>query len=420
MDEQPGRLDRAARRSLPSLGEQAFNEVAVDIGKSIIAALEAVGESSVFEPEAMEESGLEVVDVDWVIDDVESEIIGRAEDRAAADAPAGHPDRERFSVVVSTVVFIGSTALCVRGSAKLTAEHDQCVLEQAALFEVGDEPRGGAIDLLTDFGHSPAEVTVHVPVAMIELDESDVSFSEPPSEQAVAGVGSGLIDLGTVEFANVLGFRFQVGQLGHAELHAAGHLVLADAGFDFGIADVGKALAVELGDSLEHRRSLVGGHPWRIGEVEDGLAATTEGDPLESTWEETAAPESREQALAGTGFGDGNHDHEGGQVGVEGAEAVIHPGTEAGSTGLLASGLEEGDGWIVIDGLGVHRADEAEVVGDGPRVGEHFTDGDPGLAAGLEGILAGLKRESGLGCDHAGDALTFSDGVRKVLIEPFA
>jgi hypothetical protein len=67
------------------------------------------------------------------------------------------------------------------------------------------------------------------------------------------------------------------------------------------------------------------------------------------------------------GFGD--QDDEGRQVGVDRAEAVADPGAEAGTAADLVAGLHVGDGGLVVDGLGVHRPDDAQVVDalGGPR-----------------------------------------------------
>ena len=48
-------------------GQNAFNDVAVDVGQAEMASLKAVGELFVVDPELMHHSGLKVVDVDLVL-----------------------------------------------------------------------------------------------------------------------------------------------------------------------------------------------------------------------------------------------------------------------------------------------------------------------------------------------------------------
>lgn len=50
----------------PFLSQQLLHDLAVDIGQSIIAALEAVGELFVIETKEVHPGGLKVVDVDFV------------------------------------------------------------------------------------------------------------------------------------------------------------------------------------------------------------------------------------------------------------------------------------------------------------------------------------------------------------------
>jgi hypothetical protein len=57
-------------------GENAIDDVAVDIGEPVVAALVVEGEPFVVEAETVEDGGLEVVDVDRVFSDVEAEVVG--------------------------------------------------------------------------------------------------------------------------------------------------------------------------------------------------------------------------------------------------------------------------------------------------------------------------------------------------------
>lgn len=50
--------------------EDLTNHVAVDVGQAIVAALEAVSETLVVEAEQVENGGVQVVDVNRVLDDV--------------------------------------------------------------------------------------------------------------------------------------------------------------------------------------------------------------------------------------------------------------------------------------------------------------------------------------------------------------
>ena len=66
-----------------------MDEFSVDVGEPEIAALGAVGEAGMIQSEEMQERGVEIVDVDWIFDGVEPEIIGGSEGLSAPDAPTG-------------------------------------------------------------------------------------------------------------------------------------------------------------------------------------------------------------------------------------------------------------------------------------------------------------------------------------------
>src|SRR5687767_6508413 len=75
-------------------GEEIFHHMAVHIREAEVTAGVEVGEPFVVQPEAMEDGGLDVMDMDRVFHDVVTEFIGCAIGLAALDATAGHPDGE--------------------------------------------------------------------------------------------------------------------------------------------------------------------------------------------------------------------------------------------------------------------------------------------------------------------------------------
>ena len=111
-------------------------------------ALELEGQAFVVDAQAVEDRGVEVVDVDGVLDDVVAEVVGLAVDDAGLDAAAGQPDGEAAAVVIAAVVVVAVRALAVDGAAELAAPDDQRVVEQAALLQVLDQGGGGLVGVL--------------------------------------------------------------------------------------------------------------------------------------------------------------------------------------------------------------------------------------------------------------------------------
>ena len=118
----------------PGKGGQARSPVTTrpaDVGQAEVAALEAVGQLRVVEAEEVEDRGLEVVDVDAVLDGRKPNSSVAPRIRPGFDAAAGHPHREGVDVVVAADVLAD---LAHRRAAELAPPDDQRLVEQAARF----------------------------------------------------------------------------------------------------------------------------------------------------------------------------------------------------------------------------------------------------------------------------------------------
>lgn len=263
------------------------------------------------------------------------------------------------------------------------------------------------------------QAAVVVPAAVIELDEADVALRQSPREEAVRGERPGPAGLLAVEFERLVGFTRDVGEVGDARLHAVGHLVLGDPRLDLGVSGLGEGGGVEVGEGVEHRPAAAAVDPGRVGEIEHRVLPAAEADALMPARQEPRAPQPGEQPLARLALARRRvEDDEGGQVRVLAAEAVVDPRPRARPARQLAAGLHERDRRVVVDRLGVGRADHAEVVDDLPRVREHVADLDPALAARPERVAARRDRQSALRGDHSRDALSAEDRFRDLLARP--
>ena len=59
-------------------GQDRLDDLAVNVGQAEVAALEAVGQPCVIDAQEMQDRGVEVVDLDRVLDDVVGEVVGLA------------------------------------------------------------------------------------------------------------------------------------------------------------------------------------------------------------------------------------------------------------------------------------------------------------------------------------------------------
>ena len=71
------------------LDKQVFDDVTVDVGEAVAAALEEVGKAFVIDAELIENGGVEIVDSDFVADGLVGEVVGLAVIESGFEAAAG-------------------------------------------------------------------------------------------------------------------------------------------------------------------------------------------------------------------------------------------------------------------------------------------------------------------------------------------
>ncbi len=184
----------------------------------------------------------------------------------------------------------------------------------------------------------------------------------------------------------------EIGDVGHAGLHAERHFVLRDTRFDFGIELFFELMAVERVEFFEHRAAAGAADAVGIAEVEDGILAGAKLHALVLRVQEAAAPQAGVERLVGLIRRD-EHD-ERRQVVVHRTEAVRKPRAHRRPAGDLRAGLEERDRRIVVDRFGAHRFDEADVVDDPAVMGQQLAEPCAGLAVLGEFEDASRRAES--------------------------
>src|SRR5437879_4489435 len=117
------------------------------VGQTVIPPLKFVGQSFVVAPEEMKEGGLKIVHVHRIFADVVAQFVGCAVDSAAFYSSSSHPHWEAARMMVAPIIGGGELALRVVGAPKLAAPDDERIVEQPALFEIGDEGEAGLIDV---------------------------------------------------------------------------------------------------------------------------------------------------------------------------------------------------------------------------------------------------------------------------------
>jgi len=130
----------------------------------------------VVESEEMEDGGLKVVDVDFVLGDVEAEVVGFAVG-SGFGAATGHEGGEGLGMVVAAgFTAEGGFGFDHGGAAGFAAPNDEGFVEEAVAFEVLDEGGGGLGGLFAVVLGIAFDVGVGVPAGVVDVDEADAAL----------------------------------------------------------------------------------------------------------------------------------------------------------------------------------------------------------------------------------------------------
>ena len=102
------------------------------------------GEVPVAKPEAVQQGGVEVVDVDLVLPGEVAELVGGPMDDPRPDSSTCQPHREAVRVVVPAGSF--PAPLGHGSAAEFSTPDDEGVVQEAALAQVHEEGGNGLVD----------------------------------------------------------------------------------------------------------------------------------------------------------------------------------------------------------------------------------------------------------------------------------
>ena len=116
-------------QNLQTLNQQILNNPSCfNSGEFKVQPLKFIGQALVIDTQLIENSGVEIIDVNAVFYDVIGKIIGFAVLEPGFDAAPGHLHGKAFWVVVATVVGFGELALAVHRTTKLATENHEGIL----------------------------------------------------------------------------------------------------------------------------------------------------------------------------------------------------------------------------------------------------------------------------------------------------
>src|SRR5688500_18627751 len=130
----------------------------------------------------MEQRGIEVVHMDRVLNDIETEFIGLTVHVTCLETAPRNPNAEATIVMVAAVI----PSLHHGSAAEFTTTDYQGIFEQPALPEIPNECRAGLIRIEGILFHILRQVAVLIPRFVKKFDKAHAPFNEPTGQKAVA------------------------------------------------------------------------------------------------------------------------------------------------------------------------------------------------------------------------------------------
>jgi len=104
----------------------------IDAGEFVVESLKAVAEFFVINAEEMQGRCMQISDVDGILGNVVTEVVGCPESGAGFDSAPGHPDREAAGMMVPAGLGTVPLSLSGNASSEFTAPDNEGFVEQAA------------------------------------------------------------------------------------------------------------------------------------------------------------------------------------------------------------------------------------------------------------------------------------------------
>ena len=344
-----------------------------DVSRSFQPPCVRVGSPAVVEAELVQHRRVHLGDANAINDRAIAEVVRLAIDPTGLEAAAGKPDGERVAVVVTAVV-----ALRRRQAAELASPHHDGFVEHAPCVQVLYERSGPLIGLGCDLGQSLPELVVVVPRlarAGRHLNEAHTGLDQSPRHKAAQPVRTANLIVYPIQLLGFGRLACYVKDIHGLDLHAGCQLEIPDARLEFGLA--GPSVEVKLVDAGQVFQALFL-HAWRLLcgwlEVVNGRAAHVELDALVERWQKAVGPKQPAPDRVPLRVA---QDHVCGKVLVFCAECVTDPCAHGRPTREDLAGQQHVQALGVVVVLGVHRADEAELVNDFGLMRQGFRDVHP-------------------------------------------
>ena len=174
------------------------NKFAMNIGQAEITSRMVVGESLMVEAHQMKNGGMPVMNMNTTIHRLGPVFIGRSMFDSTLDPATGHPHREPLGVVIPPIV-----VLSIRRTTEFSAAQNEGVFKHATLFEIGEQAGDRSVDLRATVDHRLSKVSVVIPAARRDLDETDAGLRKLSRHEALPAEFSGRFVIESVEIPDL-------------------------------------------------------------------------------------------------------------------------------------------------------------------------------------------------------------------------
>src|ERR1044071_7360836 len=135
--------------------QNVLHDLAIDIGQAEVPPLESIGQFFMIEAKQVKDCSLQIVDMDFVTRDRESQFVGFSVADTMLDPTSGEKDGETIRIMIASEYFAcGSAPFAERSPAKLTAPNDESFIEQSALAQIAYQGGNWFIHRAAFFGES--------------------------------------------------------------------------------------------------------------------------------------------------------------------------------------------------------------------------------------------------------------------------
>src|ERR1700722_3433849 len=116
----------------------------------------------------MQDGSMQIVNVYFILHNVESKLVGFSQHEPRLNSSSGHPHGERVGMMVASIV----SALHHRGAPEFPAPNHQRVVEHPPLFQIFDQCCASLIGLMAIDLDVFGEIAVLIPRLVINLDKT--------------------------------------------------------------------------------------------------------------------------------------------------------------------------------------------------------------------------------------------------------